>query len=197
ASLSVYFKRKLPNVPPGITLLLDSPYDLTCIDYSQLWRDGNPTNVTFFNLVMSDFSIFAQYEDVRYAPLIKEYLYSELRHYIDFYYVPQGPTEIKPHDIDRTRCVMQTNVNEQLFTNQVGTCRYRPEATCAIENLFLAGDFCKTFIDVVTIEGAVVSGLNAAEALRQKANVGTPIEIVEPESEPQAGLGATHQLGRA
>ena len=190
ASLDVYFKRKLPNVPAGITLLLDSRYDLTCIDYSQLWRDGGPKDVTFFNLVMSDFSIFAQYEDVRYAPLIKEYLYSELRHYIEFDYVSQGPD-----DIDRKRCYLQTNVNEQLFTNQVGTWRYRPEATCAIENLFLAGDFCKTFIDVVTIEGAVVSGLIAAEALRQKANVGTPIEIIEPDSYPQPMMAALTLMG--
>jgi hypothetical protein len=195
ASLDVYFRRKLPNVPAGITLLLDSPYDLTCIDYSQLWRDGGPKDVTFFNLVMSDFSIFAQYEDVRYAPLIKEYLYSELRHYIEFDYVPQGPGENKRDDIDRDRCYLQTNVNEQLFTNQVGTWRYRPEATCAIENLFLAGDFCKTFIDVVTIEGAVVSGLIAAEALRQKANVGTPIEIIEPDSYPQAMMAALTLMG--
>jgi uncharacterized protein with NAD-binding domain and iron-sulfur cluster len=146
--------------------------------------------VTFFNLVMSDFSIFAQYEEVRYAPLIKEYLYSELRHYIEFDYVPQGPDDDKPDDIDRKRCYLQTNVNEPLFTNQVGTWRYRPEATCAIENLFLAGDFCKTFTDVVTIEGAVVSGLIAAEALRQKANVGTPIEIIEPDSYPQPMMAA-------
>jgi hypothetical protein len=195
ASLDVYFKRKLPNVPAGITLLLDSPYDLTCIDYSQLWRDGGPKDVTFFNLVMSDFSIFAQYDEVRYAPLIKEYLYSELRHYIEFDYVRQGPDDDKPDDIDRKRCYLQTNVNEPLFTNQVGTWRYRPEATCAIENLFLAGDFCKTFIDVVTIEGAVVSGLIAAEALRQKANVGTPIEIIEPDSYPQPMMAALTLMG--
>jgi hypothetical protein len=82
-----------------------------------------------------------------------------------------------------------------LFTNQVGTWRYRPEATCAIDNLFLAGDFCKTFIDVVTIEGAVVSGLIAAEALRQKANVGEPIEIIEPDSYPQATMAALKLMG--
>jgi NAD(P)-binding Rossmann-like domain/Flavin containing amine oxidoreductase len=195
ASLDVYFNKKLKNVPAGITLLLESPYNLTCIDYSQLWRDGGPTNVTFLNLVMSDFSIFAQYDDVRYAPLIKEYLFSELSHYLEFDYVWQGPGENKHDDIDRKRCYLQTNVNEQLFTNQVGTWPYRPEATCRIGNLFLAGDFCKTFIDVVTIEGAVVSGLIAAEALRQKANVGEPIEIIEPDSYPQATMAALKLMG--
>jgi hypothetical protein len=40
-SLDVYFKRKLSNVPAGITLLLDSPYHLTFIDNSAAmarWR---------------------------------------------------------------------------------------------------------------------------------------------------------------
>ena len=47
-------------------------------------------------------------------------------------------------------------------------------------NLFLAGDFCQTFIDVVTVEGAVVSGLLAAEALRRKRKIGAPIDIIRP-----------------
>jgi Flavin containing amine oxidoreductase len=61
---------------------------------------------------------------------------------------------------------------------------YRPTATCEIPNLFLAGDFCRTFVDVVTVEGAVVSGLNAAEALRRRRGIGKPIDIVKPDSYP-------------
>ena len=51
-------------------------------------------------------------------------------------------------------------------------------------NLFLAGDFCQTFIDVVTVEGAVVSGLVAAEALRRRRGIGAPINVVRPDSYP-------------
>jgi hypothetical protein len=195
ASLDIYFKKKLRNVPAGITLLLDSPYNLTFVDNSQLWHDGGPQNATFLNLVMSDFSIFANYTDARYAPLIKEYLYYELRQYIEFDYHWQGPGENKPDDIDRKRCYLQTNVGEQLFTNQVGTWDYRPGPTCAISNLFIAGDFCKTFIDVVTIEGAVMSGLTAAEALRQQANVGEPIEIMKPDVFPMTAMAALKLMG--
>jgi uncharacterized protein with NAD-binding domain and iron-sulfur cluster len=192
ASLDVYFKKKLKNVPAGITLLLDSPYNLTFVDNSQLWHDGGPKNVTFLNLVMSDFNIFAEYGDPRHADFIKEQLFSELRHYLEFKYSPGG---LEPDDIDRKRCYLQTNVGEPLFTNQVGSWDSRPGPTCPISNLFLAGDFCRTLIDVVTIEGAVVSGLTAAEALRQQANIGEPIEILAPDAYPQSAMAVLKLMG--
>jgi len=192
ASLDVYFKKKLKHVPAGITLLLDSRYNLTFVDNSQLWHDGSPNGVTFLNLVMSDFNIFAKYGDPQYAGFIKEQLFSELHHYIEFDYSADGKG---PDDIDRKRCYLQTNVGEPLFTNQVGTWTSRPRATCAISNLFIAGDFCKTFIDVVTIEGAVVSGLTAAEAVREQANVGDPIEILAPDAYPQSAMVALKLMG--
>ncbi len=144
---------------------------------------------------MSDYSVFADYTDPDYAPLIKEYLFYELRHYIDFKYVWQGPNHPKDDDIDRERSYLQTNTREQLFSNEVGSWQFRPGPTCKISNLFLAGDHCKTFIDVVTIEGAVVSGLMAAEASRQRTGVGEPIEIIEPDAFPQTAMAALKLMG--
>jgi uncharacterized protein with NAD-binding domain and iron-sulfur cluster len=193
ASLDVYFRRKLPNVPAGVTLLLDSPFDLTFVDNSQLWRDGGPQDVTFINLVMSDLSIFAKFDESCYLPLIKEYMFSELRHYIEFDYQWQTPSRGRPDDVDRDRSYMR--IGKPLFTNEVGTWPYRPAPTCAIANLFIAGDFCRTFVDVVTIEGAAVSGLMAAEALRERANVGERIEIIEPNAYPQGAMAALKWIG--
>ena len=90
----------------------------------------------------------------------------------------------KLDDVDFARCHVQTNVGEELFVNQVGSWEFRPKATCGIPNLFLAGDFCQTTIDVVTVEGAVISGLNAAEALRRQRGIGAPIAIIQPDSYP-------------
>jgi uncharacterized protein with NAD-binding domain and iron-sulfur cluster len=189
ATLDVYFRRRLPNVPAGVTLLLDSPYDLTFVDNSQLWDDGGPSKVTFLNIVMSNFNVFGQFDEERYEPLIKEYLFHELRHYIDFNYQWQDSSD----DVDRQRSYL--HIGKPLFTNEVGTWPYRPGPTCAIENLFIAGDFCRTFIDVVTIEGAVVSGLMAAEALRQRANVGEPFKIIRPDAFPQGAMAALSLMG--
>jgi len=98
----------------------------------------------------------------------------ELQRFLDF----------KLEDVDYDRCHVQTNVGEELFVNQVGSWDNRPKASCEIPNLFLAGDFCQNFVDVVTVEGAVVSGLLAAEALRRKHKIGAPIDIIRPDSYP-------------
>jgi hypothetical protein len=97
---------------------------------------------------------------------------------------------------------IETNAGDELFLNEVGSELWRPGAHTQIPRLFLAGDYCRTFIDVVTVEGAVVSGLEAARALQQHVTddrAGTiraddpllrPIDIVEPEAYPQWALFA-------
>jgi hypothetical protein len=55
-----------------------------------------------------------------------------------------------------------------------------------VHNLFLAGDFCKNGIDVVCLEGAVVSGLQAAERVRRQCGMGRAIQIVRPGRYPYA-----------
>jgi Flavin containing amine oxidoreductase len=98
-------------------------------------------------------------------------------------------------DIDWDRVHLQTNVGEELFINEVGSWESRPSATCEIPNLFIAGDFCKTAVDVVTIEGAVVSGLNAAQAICHRHRVATPITILEPEAYPTLPLAVMALAG--
>jgi len=168
-SLDVYFKRKIPGLTKSITLLLDSKYTLSLLDTSQVWND-RPAGGTALNVIASNADLIVDYP----SEVILDILLKELQRFLDF----------KLDDVDKDRCHVQTNAGEELFVNQVGSWDYRPKATCDIPNLFLAGDFCQTFIDVVTVEGAVVSGLLAAEALRRRRGIGTPIDIVEPASYP-------------
>jgi hypothetical protein len=209
ASIDIYFNRKLENVPQGITLLADSPFDLTFVDNSQLWKDGGPSDRTFLNLIISDFSIFTSHTEEEEKAVILESALAELRNYIEFDYAPPIPSgmflpstrvarkveEARKDDVDRERCHIQYNVHEQLFVNEVGSWDFRPETSCRIPNLFIAGDYCKTFIDVVTIEGAVVSGLMAADAVQQRAGVDRPVEILRPETIPQPFLAALKWMG--
>jgi hypothetical protein len=190
ASLDVYFKRRLPNVPTSITNCLDSPFRLAFLDTSQLWDDGS-SEVTYLNLTLSDYRVLASYESSDEIEAIKEYMFSELRHYIEFHYDPVG----KDDDIDRQRCHLQTNIGEELFTNEVGSWEFRPETTCQIPNLLIAGDYCKSFVSVVTIESAVVSGLLAAEAVRKRASVGDPIRVITPDVYPEPALAALKLAG--
>jgi len=168
-SFDVYFKRKIPGLTNNITLLLDSKWMLSLLDNSQVLNDP-PERGTALNVISSNADLLKDYEN----DVIKDLMLKELQRFLDF----------KLDDVDHDRCHVQTNVGEELFVNQVGSWKHRPTATCPIPNLFLAGDFCQTFIDVVTVEGAVVSGLVAAEALRRRRGIGAPINVVRPDSYP-------------
>ena len=52
-----------------------------------------------------------------------------------------------------------------LLINTVGSWEDRPEATTKIPNLFLAGDYVRTDIDLATMEGANESGRAASNAI--------------------------------
>ena len=62
--------------------------------------------------------------------------------------------------------------------------RYKPKAHYPnLNNVFFAGDFCENDVKMATVEGAIVSGLQAAEALRRIVGKGHEIAMI-----PQASL---------
>lgn len=178
-SLDLYFKREIAGLNNSITLLLNSKYTLSMLDNSKVWKDF-PKGGTALNVIASNADLIADYPN----EVILDILLKELQRFLDFNLESGDDRSARNDDVDYARCHVQTNVGEALFVNQVGSWASRPSATCDIPNLFLAGDFCQTFVDVVTIEGAVVSGLIAAEALRSRRSVGAPIDIVRPDSYP-------------
>jgi hypothetical protein len=179
-SLDLYFKRKIPGLTNTITLLLDSNYTLSLLDTSLVWRDP-PKGGTALNVIASNADVIIDYPN----HVILDLLLKELRRFLEFKLGdPAVEQNQRDDDVDYERSHIQTNVGEELFVNQVGSWALRPKATCGIPNLFLAGDFCQTVVDVVTVEGAVVSGLIAAEALRRRQGIGAPIDIVRPDAYP-------------
>jgi hypothetical protein len=181
-SLDLYFKRAIPGLTGTITLLLDSNYTLSLLDNSLVWTDP-PAGGTALNVISSNADLIVDYSNEDILDIVLK----ELQRFLDFKFDPKAGDQIsRDDDVDYKRCHVQTNVGEELFVNQVGSWENRPKPTCDIPNLFLAGDFCQTFVDVVTVEGAVVSGLNAAEALRRRRGIGKPINIVRPDSYPAA-----------
>ena len=179
-SLDVYFRREIPGLTKNITLLLESNHNLSLLDISQVWNDSSKGG-TILNVVSSNSNPIIDYPN----HVILDLMLSELRRFLDF---KLGATTVdqslRDDDVDYHRSHVQTNIGAELFVNQVGSWEFRPKATCGIPNLFIAGDFCQTFVDVVTVEGAVVSGLIAAEALRRRRGIGEPIEIITPDAYP-------------
>ncbi|KAA1421287.1 FAD-dependent oxidoreductase [Nocardioides humilatus] len=75
--------------------------------------------------------------------------------------------------------VRRANTNDEpLLINTVNSWELRPTARTKIPNLFLAGDYCRTNIDLATMEGANESGRQAANAILAESGVGgTPAPI--------------------
>lgn len=65
---------------------------------------------------------------------------------------------------------LQNDNEEPLMVNTVGTWAKRPRTRSAIPNLFLAGDYVQTNMDLATMEGANESGRAAVNALLEAAD---------------------------
>jgi len=185
ASFDIYFKKKLADIPQGVVILLDSRHELSFVDTSQLWPRNPQNDVTSLNVVLSDFGIFSDWHQDREIETIKRYVFEDLKNYIRF----------SDDDVDHERCHFQTNTAEELFLNEVGSWEFRPETTCEIDNLFIAGDYCRTPIDVVTVESAVTSGLMAAEIVRRRANAGEAVNILQAAAYPREIMTALKYMG--
>jgi uncharacterized protein with NAD-binding domain and iron-sulfur cluster len=79
----------------------------------------------------------------------------------------------------------QRNRNgEPLLVNTIGSWERRPQAETAIENLFLAGDYVQTDVDLATMEGANESGRAAANAVlaaaRSRAEPAAMFKLYDP-----------------
>ena len=90
--------------------------------------------------------------------------------------------------------------DDPLLVNTVGSWERRPKAHTAIPNLFLAGDYVQTDIDLATMEGANESGREAAnEILRRsgsKAEPAAKYKLYDP-PEFEAAKRADLELFRA
>ncbi len=162
AALNIYCNRRIPGIPKSHVNCPGSRLGLCFIDVSQIWPG---TENTVLNLIASD---FANSQGLSEKAMIAQLL-ADLQRYIP---------ELRPDDIQTID--FQPHLNEPLFMNNVGAWQFRPKATTKIPNLYLAGDYCRSHIDLVCMEGAVTTGLSAAEAVRARYNLTPPVQILHP-----------------
>jgi uncharacterized protein with NAD-binding domain and iron-sulfur cluster len=146
ASLSLYLDRKV-DLPAEHINLLDSGFALTLIDVSQHWPG---LDKTVLNIIASDVNDLEGVSDEHASAKI----IAELKRYLPFL-----------NSAAITRSIYQAHYKEPLVMNDVGVWQFRPKAATGLENLFLAGSHCRSHIDMTSMEGATVTGLNAANAL--------------------------------
>ncbi|HVO41658.1 MAG TPA: FAD-dependent oxidoreductase [Aggregatilineales bacterium] len=173
AALNLYFGRQIPGFPKDHINLLDSRYGLSFLDVSQTWGGCKGT---VLNLIASDFVSLAHLDD---ATAIQE-MFADLQ---SFY-----PT-LRWDDVASTN--FQSHLDAPLFMNDAGAWHFRPDSLDPddplrkeLTNLHLAGDYCRSHVDLVCMEGAVTTGLRAAEAVRQAAGIADPIPILIAEDPP-------------
>jgi protoporphyrinogen oxidase len=164
-ALDIYLTRKIAELPRYHLNLTGARYGLSVIDVSKVW-DGESIGA-YSGTVLNAIASNAQSLLTLSANHAAELLLAELMRYIPF----------TSADIDRY--VLQTHEKEPLFVNGVGAWAYRPDTTTELSNLHLAGDYCRSWVDLVSMEAAITSGLKAAESLRRRLNIGKPIVILE------------------
>jgi hypothetical protein len=202
AVLDLHFKRKIEDVPSDHVVLRNSRYAISFFDNSQLWKDELDASAgeggaegerpTHLSVAVTD---FYKIEGMSKDDAAREIL-ADLRRFIPF--------QVED-DVDFSRTYLQMNVNEPLFLNEVGSEPWRPETITEIPNLFLAGDFVANDIDVICVEGAVLSGLDAARAVQAQLRRDRPalspsapffdeIKILMPKTLPRANAEAMKAL---
>ncbi len=182
-SVELHLTSKFRGLPNDVTVLMDTPYQMTFLDYSQLWPDQKNT---FLYITASD---VVGLKSIPIEERVGGELVLDLDHpkaAIDYLLKEFLATIPIPRDeIDLRKTYITFNTGADLFANMVGSWERRPDTETPFQNLLLAGTYVRNFADVSTIEGAVASGLAAAEAVRRRVGRGDPIEVIEPEYYPR------------
>ncbi len=178
--VDVWFKSRLPDMPSEQVGLAGSPADLTFLDLSQLWTAPEMSDRTVLALASSDASALPSLEPHEQAHLMIKGLHDYLP-----VFEPGDRWGDPKSDIDWEKSHFSANENHRLFMDTVGSWESRPRATCeGLKRVFFAGDFCRTDVDMATVEAAVQSGLQAAlavqgaDAAMTGATRGDPVAIL-------------------
>jgi uncharacterized protein with NAD-binding domain and iron-sulfur cluster len=168
AALHVHFKRRISDFPPeGHVNLIDSRFAMNVLEVSQHW-DELKDRTTLYAIASNYEPLIALGEARAKAVLLEEL----------FQYFPHLKNE--PFE-----AVLQGHENEPLLVNTIGAWHFRPRAKTGVPNLFVAGDYCRTDVDLTTMESAVMSGMQTARAV--SAFLGLP-RPPAPERLPSAPL---------
>jgi uncharacterized protein with NAD-binding domain and iron-sulfur cluster len=170
AAFNIYLRERVVGIPEEHIFLNDSRFDLTMIDVGQLWSGYTST---VLNVIAADITELEMLPDME----AEEQILGELKRYL--------PGLEAANIIDRT---YQSHRRQPLFINAVGAWHYRPRARQQLANLYLAGDFCRSPVDLACMEGAIESGLRAAEEVRVDAQLSGPIDILAPRHPPRGRL---------
>jgi len=204
-----YFLKRRPDIVRGHITFIDSPWALTALTQAQFWEDrdfaadyGDGAAVDCLSVDISNWDapgiVFGKPAKRCTRQQIAKEVWAQVKQH-------HTAAEQLPDDIIHSWFldpgvtwdpVRQRNRNATpLLVNTAGSWVNRPEAATRIPNLFLAGDFVRTHIDLATMEGANESARAATNAICDAAgSKAAPAEIFElwtnPALEPYKAVDA-------
>ncbi|KRV48155.1 hypothetical protein AQ490_26175 [Wenjunlia vitaminophila] len=173
-ALHLYLRRRLPGLPNEHVRLVGSPHAITLLDVGQVW-DGHTTSV--LNCVVGRVSRLAELSESEAVKVLVDELMS---------YMPVLTWD----DIEHV--CYQPHFAVPFYAPGPGSDRFRPNSSTALTNLHVAGDFCAGPPGMAGMEGAVRSGLEAAESVRRVLRPDAPrvpIRDTDPVNPSAARVG--------
>ncbi|MFL6061296.1 MAG: FAD-dependent oxidoreductase [Marmoricola sp.] len=174
-----YFLKKKISITLGHITFIDSPWALTALTQGQFWKErdfpadyGDGVAVDCLSVDISNWDA----PGMVYGKTAKECspaeVATEVLTQIRYHHTVGdvlAPEDVHSWHLDpgvAYNASTGRNTNDTpLLVNTAGSWKDRPEVSTAIGNFFLSGDFCKTNIDLATMEGANESGRKAANAI--------------------------------
>ncbi|GGO63993.1 hydroxysqualene dehydroxylase [Nonomuraea cavernae] len=165
--LMFFLKKEVP-LTPGHVNYVDSAWAVTSISQAQFWkRDfttyGDGTVKDCLSTIISDWFTAGTFNGKKAKDCTPQEIATE------------AWAEIKAHTPEITDSALhswfldpaiQNGTNDEpLFIQHPGSWKERPDSKTAIPNLFLAGDWVRTPINVTTMEGACQGARQAVNAL--------------------------------
>ncbi|MFQ6394701.1 FAD-dependent oxidoreductase [Nocardia sp. KC 131] len=173
-----FYLRSPADISRGHTAFIDAPWSLTSISQNQLWTrkltefgDGNVQDC--LSVDISDWNTPGMLYGKTAKECTREEIAREVWAQMTAHLNDRGAV-LRDADLHSWfldpgiawQADQQRNANaDPLLINTAGSWEYRPQPHGALENLFLAGDYVRTNIDLATMEGANESARAAVNAL--------------------------------
>ncbi|MEV0334574.1 FAD-dependent oxidoreductase [Nocardia sp. NPDC050717] len=180
--IQIYFRTPL-HISRGHAAFVDSPWSLTSISQNQLWTRklpsfGDGTVADCLSVDISDWHtpgvLFGKPAEVCTHEEIFREVWAQLSAHLNDREQLLRPADVHSWFLDPGITWQgERNTNaDPLLINTAGSWDARPEPHGSIENLFLAGDYVRTDVDLATMEGANESARAAVNALLDVAGSG-------------------------
>jgi len=179
--IQFYLRRRIESFPRGHVTFVDAPWALTALTQAQFWENhdfareyGNGVAVDCLSVDISDWDspgiLYGKPAKQCTRREVKSEVWAQMKAHLEDNGENVLPKEILHSSfldpaIQWSKTRRRNSNDEPLLVNTVTTWEKRPDPRTEIPNLFVAGDYVQTDIDLATMEGANESGRAAVNAL--------------------------------